>query len=100
MYVRIIKAFEFRNDRGEKVTAPRGWLGDLSDEHGKVALASGHAVQGDPRALPMSEPVEQPEPDLDAMTRAELDALAAERGVDVSKAKTKDDVIAALRAPR
>jgi hypothetical protein len=55
MYVRIIKAFEFRNDRGEKVTAPRGWLGDLSDKHGKAALASGHAVQGDPRALPMSE---------------------------------------------
>ena len=98
MYVRIKKAFDFTNERGEKVTAPRGWIGDLPDEHGKAALASGHAVQGDPRVLPMSESVEKPVVDLDGMTRADLDKLAAERGVDVSKAKTKDDVIAALRA--
>jgi hypothetical protein len=36
--------------------------------------------------------------DLDGKTRAELDALAAERGVDVSKATNKAEVIAALRA--
>lgn len=34
--------------------------------------------------------------DLTTLTRAELDALAAERGVDVSEAKNKGDVIAAL----
>lgn len=34
--------------------------------------------------------------DLTALTRAELDALAAERGVDISEAKNKGDVIAAL----
>lgn len=95
MYVRIKKAFEYRNERGEKITAPRGWIGDLPDEHGKAALASGHAVPGDPRALPGEPPVD--EPDLDAMTRAELDKLAADRGIDVSKAKNKDEVIAALR---
>ncbi len=32
------------------------------------------------------------------MTRADLDKLAAERGVDVSKATNKADVIAALKA--
>lgn len=37
---------------------------------------------------------------LDDKTRPELDAIAAERGIDVSKAKTKDDVIKALRAAR
>lgn len=31
------------------------------------------------------------------MTRAELDALAAERGVDTAEAKNKGDVIAALQ---
>ena len=98
MYVRIKKAFEFTNARGEKITAPRGWIGDLPAKHGEAALASGYAVQGDPRALPMSEPVERPAPDFDAMTRADLDKLAAERGVDVSKAKSKDEVIAALKA--
>ena len=33
---------------------------------------------------------------LEDMTRAQLDALAAERGVDIKDAKNKGDVIAAL----
>ena len=36
--------------------------------------------------------------DYEAMTRAELDAEAERRGIDVSRARTKADVIAALRA--
>ena len=36
--------------------------------------------------------------DLEAMTRAELEAEAERRGIDVSGARTKADVIAALRA--
>lgn len=39
---------------------------------------------------------EEPELVLEKMTRAELDALAAERGIDISEAKNKADVIAAL----
>lgn len=35
---------------------------------------------------------------LDEMTRAELDAIAKERGVDASKAGNKAEIIAALRA--
>jgi hypothetical protein len=34
--------------------------------------------------------------DYDAMTRHDLEAIAAERGVDVSGAKTKADVVAAI----
>lgn len=99
MYVRIKKAFGFENERGEKITAPRGWIGDLPDEHAQAALDGGFAVQGDPRALPMSEPVDRaPTDDLDGKTREELDALAKERSVDISKAKNKADVILALRA--
>jgi len=101
MYVRMKKAFSFENERGETITAPRGWIGDLPDEHGKVALASGHAVHGDPRALPAAENEGGKGVDnFDALTRPELEAIAAERGIDVSKAKTKADVIEALRAPR
>lgn len=37
-------------------------------------------------------------PNLERMNRDDLDALAAERGVDVSQAKTKADVIALLEA--
>src|SRR5690348_8266035 len=42
--------------------------------------------------------------DLNKMTRADLDALAAERGVDITEAKNKGDVIELLekaeRAPK
>ncbi|RUU47415.1 hypothetical protein EOD08_06785 [Mesorhizobium sp. M6A.T.Ca.TU.002.02.2.1] len=44
-----------------------------------------------------SEPADDLADDLEKMTRAELDALAADRGVDISKAKNKGDVIAALK---
>ncbi|MFD6316903.1 hypothetical protein [Methylorubrum thiocyanatum] len=97
MHVRIKKAYGFTNDRGEKITAPRGWIGDLPDQHAKAAIESGHAVLGNPQALPEGEP-EPAEDDLGDKTRAELEALAKERGVDVSAAKNKADVIAALRA--
>lgn len=97
MHVRIKKAFGFTNDRGEKITAPRGWIGDLPDQHAKAAIESGHAVLGNPQVLPEGEP-EPAEDDLGDKTRAELEALAKELGVDVSAAKNKADVIAALRA--
>jgi hypothetical protein len=38
-----------------------------------------------------------PDAELERMTRADLDDLAEERGVDISQAHNKDDVIAALR---
>lgn len=97
MHVRIKKAYGFTNDRGEKITAPRGWIGDLPDQHAKAAIESGHAVLGNPQVLPEGEPGAA-EDDLGDKTRAELEALAKERGVDVSAAKNKADVIAALRA--
>ncbi|KQS78088.1 hypothetical protein ASG25_21860 [Rhizobium sp. Leaf384] len=42
--------------------------------------------------------VSPPPIDFDKLTRKELEALAADRDVDVSGARTKDDVIAALQA--
>ncbi|MER8762887.1 hypothetical protein [Mesorhizobium sp. M0968] len=36
--------------------------------------------------------------DLDSMTRAELEKVAADRGVDISAAKTKADIIEAINA--
>ncbi|MGW5960755.1 hypothetical protein [Methylorubrum thiocyanatum] len=97
MHVRIKKAYDFTNDRGEKITAPRGWIGDLPDQHAEAAIKSGHAVLGNPQVLSEGEPGAA-EDDLGDKTRAELEALAKERGVDVSAAKNKADVIAALRA--
>lgn len=52
---------------------------------------------------PASDPVETaantdaPLPDMEKLTRHELDDLAAARGVDISDARNKGDVIAALQ---
>jgi hypothetical protein len=42
-------------------------------------------------------PAVDPEPNLDKLSRAELDALAASRNIDVSKAKNKAEVVALLQ---
>lgn len=52
-------------------------------------------LQGEVERLTALVPATE-EKSLADMTRAELDALAAERGVDISDAKNKGDVIAAL----
>ncbi len=52
----------------------------------------------DPKKHELFDAPDEPAGDkpLEEMTRKELDALAAERGVDVSDARNKGDVIAAL----
>jgi hypothetical protein len=64
--------------------------GDLA----AVAVAAGDAEEVEPAV------VETPPggPDLDKMSRADLDALAAERGVDIASARNKAEVIALLIA--
>jgi len=60
---------------------PKGWAGRyrvIGKTEGKTAVTN------------------EPKP-YDEMTRAELDDLAASRGVDVKEAKNKGDVIAALQ---
>lgn len=86
-------------EKGKKDAEPVG----MGWDEAQAALQAGtHEVvdtapsSGEPRRE--GEENRGDEPDLDAMTRAELDKLAAERGVDVSKATTKADVIAALKA--
>lgn len=54
-----------------------------------------HGLKSEGDAIDKAEVVKV---DYDTMTRAELDALAADRGVDSSKTKSKQDVIDALRA--
>ena len=86
-------------EKGKKDAEPVG----LGWDEAQAALRAGtHEVvntapsSGEPRRE--GEKPGEEEPDLDAMTWADLDKLAAERGVDVSKAKSKDKVIAALKA--
>lgn len=57
--------------------------GDLAEQ----AIGAGLAEEIDESADPLA-----------TLKKAELETLAAERGVDISAAKTKADIIAALKA--
>ncbi|SFH04416.1 hypothetical protein [Methylobacterium gossipiicola] len=86
------------NAGGEVVTL--GW-----DEAQTALRAGTHEVVDDADDGKAISGEKGPEPDapvddLDTKTKPELEALAAERGVDISKAKTKADVIEALRASK
>lgn len=54
------------------------------------------ATPEDPAPVEGDETEQVEKVDLHKLSRAELDALAAERGVDIAEAKNKGDVIAAL----
>jgi len=82
-------------EKGKKDAEPVG----MSWDEAQAALQAGtHEVaEGDGTDAPIGGP-EAPEPDYEAMSRPDLDMLAAERVVDITKAKTKADVIEALKA--
>jgi len=87
-------------EKGKKDVVTLGW-----DEAQAVLQAGTHEVADDADDGKAISGEKGPEPDapvdeLDTKTRPELEALAAERGVDITKAKTKADVIEALRAPK
>jgi len=84
--------------------APQDSTGDLpsiNEPPGSYVAPDSPVNEGQtrsPQASVSHETQELPsDAELERMTRAELDGLAASRGVDTSQASNKDDVIAALR---
>ena len=84
---------------GEVVTM--GW------DEAQAALRAGTHVAADAAGSGSEKPAEDegdaPDDDLDDLddkTKVELEQLAKERGVDIGSAKTKADIIEALRAAR
>lgn len=72
----------------------------VTEERARVIIGAGVAVLANVSAPAVDEPDAPDAPmadDLEAMTVAQLRTLAAERGVDVSQARRKADIIAALR---
>lgn len=96
-----------RNAAGNDVTIPRtatveaevtpGTLASL--QMGKTyAVKEIDALDHDQNGRKGGTKKLEPLPDdLDVLTRVELDALAETRGVDITEAKNKGDVIAALQ---
>ena len=96
MHIRMKRDFHVPiSDEGVK-TYPAGWVGDAPDEHAEAALAAGAA--DDTGRSPAGAPEGDAPDNLEKLSRADLDALAAERGVDITSASNKGDVIELLRA--
>lgn len=90
MDARVTRAFDGVPDgmiHPRRIAAGEIISGDLA----RVALESGWAEEI--RAVG-----ETSSPALDKLSKAELEQLAAERKIDISAAKTKADIIAALEA--
>ena len=96
-----IKGEDTRKDKDGIVHLSWGEAQDV------VAAGAGEIVQGEDVEEPPAGDHEttttggtagEPEGGYESMTRDELDALAADRGVDTTGAKTKADVIDRLRA--
>ncbi|ACL60598.1 hypothetical protein [Methylobacterium nodulans] len=79
---------------------PDGAIVTLAWDAAQAALLAGTHVSAEHEGSEGEHGPDQPAEsgDLDAKTQPELEAVAAERGVDISGAKTKADVNAALRA--
>lgn len=79
---------------GEIVTM--GW------DEAQAALRAGTHEAADAAGSGSEKPAEghgdKPDDDLDDKTKVDLEQLAKERGVDIGEAKTKADIVKALRA--
>jgi hypothetical protein len=75
--------------------AARSFATDLIASQSTTATPD---VEAEAEAEVETEVGSTPPIDFEKLTRKELEALAADRGVDASGARTKDDVIAALQA--
>jgi len=91
----VTREFDGRPD-GEALARliPAGEL--IFGELAQVAIAAGDAELIEEESVEVDAADNQP--DLDKMTRTDLDALAAERGIDIKTAKNKAEVIALLKA--
>ena len=80
-------------EKGKKDGEPvsMGW------DEAQAALRAGTHEAADASGSGSEKPREGEDDGLDAKSKPELEALAKERGLDVSAARTKADLIEALR---
>jgi hypothetical protein len=93
-------------------TFKAGEVHDFPDHFAQRWIRRGAAVEVDsaPRFKPLTrvvgkeegeaaeQPAPEPLPDLETMTKADLEEFATGRGVDLSGARTKADIIEAIEA--
>lgn len=83
-----------------------GEIYDFDDDHAQRWVRRGVAIVYDAAAkkaeqeeaarlaaIEKTEKANDPSPDLSKLTRAELDLIAADRGVDISQARNKGEVV-------
>ncbi|WKV74227.1 hypothetical protein AW27_023585 [Streptomyces sp. PCS3-D2] len=82
---------------GPERSVAAGQTAEFEAQEAARLVDGGFGVYADEprRKAPAEEPVEKP---VEKMTAAELQAYAAEHGIDLSGAKTKAEVLAAVMA--
>lgn len=70
----------------------KGSIQDVSDEHGSTLIEKGYAVEQTP-----PKPAKSQTPD-ETWTVEELKAFAADKNIDLTTAKKKPEIIAAIAA--
>ncbi|WP_342640933.1 hypothetical protein [Rhodoligotrophos ferricapiens] len=102
MQVRTTKRFEFVDETTNRLTrVPAGWTGELSGNALDEARKAGALDEAYSRtAAPKGDAEGAPEgaAKLEDMTKAELEAEAKRRNVDLTGANTKAEIIEKLKA--
>ncbi|HWL06731.1 MAG TPA: hypothetical protein VNQ99_17645 [Xanthobacteraceae bacterium] len=88
----MLRDHEFAVDVNTRRRLPKGFVFNLADDTAKEIVKSGVGVAVD---MPAGDGEEV---DLSKLKKDDLEALAAERGVDISEAKTKAEIVALLEA--
>ncbi|MBN9033738.1 MAG: hypothetical protein BGO05_07300 [Rhizobiales bacterium 63-7] len=97
MFRRFKRRFEYRNDDGQKVTIPRNWAGEVTEEVAALADAADATLRDRKKAAKADDGESKVKP-LAKMTKDELIAEAGLRGITIDPSKTKDEIVSAIEA--
>lgn len=93
MFRRFKKRFVYENDNGQKITYPRNWAGEVTDDVATKADAEGATLLERKKSTAKAEG--KP---LSKMNKEELIAEAALRDITIDPTKTNAEIIAAIEA--
>lgn len=101
MLVRMIRDHEYVSDKktGKRRRLPAGWRGVVDEGVGQKAVDAGDAEQIGTVATSPSQELGGEQAELLKKSRADLDALAKEKGIDPAKVATKEALVALLLKP-
>lgn len=97
MFRRFKKRFSYLNENGDKVTIPRNWAGEVTDDVAKQADEAGATLVEKVKKVAKSDDKESVKP-LSKMTKDELVAYAKSKDIAVDPSKTNAEILATIES--